>query len=90
VREESGIFLTDIYIISMDEEAQAELETEPKQHLLPFSIQRRVPSLRYGLSLDQDSLEEKKFPENRRWNLREVFLVHYNLLLWRRGEIGRK
>jgi hypothetical protein len=40
-----------------------------------------VPSLiRYGLSLDQDSLEEKKFPENRRWNLSEVFLVHYNLL----------
>jgi hypothetical protein len=30
--------------------------------------------------LDQDSLEEKKFPENRRWNLSEVFLVHYNLL----------
>ena len=28
MREESGIYLTDIYIISMDEAAQAELETE--------------------------------------------------------------
>lgn len=88
VREE--IWLTDIHIKRNRRSSSSRARNgKPKQHLLPFSIQRKVPSLiRPLFSFIWSGFLRRNWKKTvaKRLNLSEVFLVHYNLILFRIGE----